>query len=474
MLVLYFPIFNTFYTHDDFFHFAISQIKSPAEFINAFNIFVAPQNWGHYRPLSTQVVYFIIGTLFRFNPLVTHIFILALFFGVVYLVFIFINLLSQNRFVAYLATFFYATSATHFYHLYSIANQELVHAIFFLICVNSFTNFLLHQKRGLVIISWFAFLGSLLSKELSLILPLILLVIYGYFRLAGKTTVTIRKLVRIFIPFLGLVLSYIYCRSYYYGWAKGDSYIWNFSPLIILNSLFWYGLWSLNLPQMLVDFIGPGIKINPNLFIYWNREIIPIFIVFGIFILALLGILKFSWSKLKVGTNLYLFSLFWFGITLSPVVFLPWHKFTIYLTLPLVGVVLALSLLISEARQAKKIVPNIFIGSLIGSFLLLSFLTLNFTRRIDWLTRGASIAQNVYNYFMIHPDSFPRSATIVFYDQPEDNKLLYRPSSELKLILSDQNFFTVFFPSLSVKYLQSPLSTKDPAIIQFPARQFFK
>src|SRR3989304_6842531 len=139
---LYYPALNNFYTHDDFFHFKISNATSLKEFLSFFDPIHAPEGWGFYRPLTTQVLYFVIRNLFNFNPIAAHLLALGMFLIVCAMVYKLILLLTENKKQALFGLFLYAISASHFTHLYSIANQELGHAIFFLGSVLAFIKFL--------------------------------------------------------------------------------------------------------------------------------------------------------------------------------------------------------------------------------------------------------------------------------------------------------------------------------------------
>ncbi len=252
-----------------------------------------------------------------------------------------------------------------------------------------------------------------------------------------------------------------------YGFAQGESYIWDFSPRV-LNTLFWYGLWSLNLPEMLVDFVGPGLKFNPNLLKYWANEIIPIFTLFvtlliSVFSLVIVNLKRFKKKELFI----YLFSFAWFVITLLPVLFLPWHKFTFYLTLPLFGVVFSLAFAIKQSKF-----PKIAIFTFMAIYFSLSVLTLTLTTKTHWITQGSKTARNVYNYLNENIKE-SRSVKVIFYDTSEDSDLPWSPSEVLKDVLSDDNFFSVFHGGkITPVYLHAEEIEEDVEGIKLPARQF--
>jgi uncharacterized membrane protein YidH (DUF202 family) len=225
------------------------------------------------------------------------------------------------------------------------------------------------------------------------------------------------------------------------------------------------------MPKMLVDFVGPGFKLNPNLFKFWGKEIGLILALFSMLVVMLAVIAWQGLKKIRRSEWLtYIFSLVWFGVMLLPVIFLPWHKFTTYLTIPLVGVVLSLSWLINKA--GKKM--NLWILAWLIVYLLLSNRTLELTRRTDWITQGAETARRVFSYLDENYPQIDKDLEIYFYDTEEDQDLPWLPSDQLKLVLSDESFSRVFYEGkIKPHYVKSEEEITNPEAIKLPARQFF-
>ena len=68
----------------------------------------------------------------------------------------------------------------------------------------------------------------------------------------------------------------------------------------------------------------------------------------------------------------------------------------------------------------------------------------------NWITQGEAVSQRVYDYFLQNKSDFSGKA-IVFVDTPDDATLPWSPTATLKTVLSDKNFFDVFYPDLSAK-----------------------
>ncbi|KKQ97154.1 hypothetical protein A3E15_03275 [Candidatus Woesebacteria bacterium RIFCSPHIGHO2_12_FULL_42_9] len=473
--VLYFPSLFTFYTHDDFFLLKISQAGSLKEFLNFFNLTQGPDGLGMYRPLTTQVFYFLAWKLFNFYPLGLHIISFIVFFAVTYLTYRLTKMLLSNfeprttDKIPLIAAFLYATSASHFGHLYYLATfQELGMTLFFILSVLFFIEFLEKSDKKHLVFSIMTFILSLLSKETAVVLPMIFIPIYWLMKKQKKNKLKLGELLTSLIPFLLILAVYLYMRVSYYGFATGDSYLWDFSIRRLFNTFGWYGLWAFNLPEMLVDFVGPGLKFNPNLFKFWSKEIIPIFILFsGAVIILLYKVfrnIKNLFTKRNL-LNLFIFCIAWFFVTLLPVLFLPLHKFTFYLTLPLIGIVIIISYLLTAKRQY-------FVASLFMIiWLILSFMTIGLTKKTHWITRGGYTAKNVHDYLLKNKELVSGVKSVAFYDTQEDRDLPWSPTALLKVVLSDQNYFEVFWKGeISASY--SSLEGSQEGGIRLKSRQF--
>src|SRR3990172_5905967 len=107
-ILFYRSLFN-FFTNDDFFLLKISRIGSVKEFVNFFNLIQGPDGLGMYRPLTTQVYYFLDWQLFNLNPLGLHIISFLVFFGLIYLVYYLVKTITKSEKVSLTAGFLYAS-----------------------------------------------------------------------------------------------------------------------------------------------------------------------------------------------------------------------------------------------------------------------------------------------------------------------------------------------------------------------------
>lgn len=441
-LLMFTPSINGFFTNDEFFLLKIAKISSLKEFLNFFNPVMDYAGLGAYRPLTLRVYYFLSVNFFGTNPLPLRIISFVTFYMDVFLVGYLANLLIKNIKIAYLTAFLYAVSVTHFGHLYYTgAFQELLMSLFFLASVIFFAKYEIDfKKKGVIknlMFSFLFFILSLMSKEAAVVLPGTLLAVHLYLRATKRTKITFRQLTLSLLPFAVLLGTYLFLHFRYFGLVQGDSYIWDFSLKKAVNTTVWYSLWSLNLPETLVDFVGPGIHLNPNLMKYWSAEMIPIFVLFAIQTLIIVyALIKSFKSSIINHKSLFLFSILWFILTILPVVFLPLHKFTYYLTLPLFGVVFLLSYIIHDSKF-KILYCLVWVA--------LSIFSLHLTKETNWITKGSETAKNVYTYISENKNSL-KGKTITFIDTSADKGLPWSPTGTLKIVLADQNFFEVFYP----------------------------
>lgn len=445
--IIFFPSLFAFYTNDDFFFLKIANVSSLGGFLNFFNLARDIGNIGVYRPLTLRVFYFLTVEFFHLNPLPLRIISFLTFFIDIFLVGRLAELLTKNNRTALFSSFLYAVSATHFGQLYYVGMfQELFLTLTFLASVIFFIKYEAAKRRsvGKLVISFIFFILAMMSKETAVVLPAIFVLVHFYLSLTKKIKVSIRTLIFSLSPFIVVLGIYLFMHFHYFGLILGDSYVWNFSPLKSVNTLTWYILWSFNVPEMLVDFIGPGLHINPNLLKYWSNEIIPILVLFLVEIC--IAVYVFVRNKFSLNTIYYLlFAILWFGITLLPVLFLPIHKFTYYLTLPLVGVVLILSHLFEEDKISK-----VGIILFLTIWTAMSVLTIRLAIQTNWVTQGEEISERVYLYFKQNESNLALKS-IVFVDTPKDTSLPWSPTATVKTALSGNNFFDVFYPKLAAK-----------------------
>ncbi len=454
-LFLFNHSFTGFFTNDDFYFLNISRAENVKQFVDFFNPLTVYKGQAMYRPLTTQAFYFFGRSVLAMNPIYMHIFSFVCFMLLVYLIYLFSLKISKSKSISILTSFLYATSATHFGHFYYLSTfQEIGVGIFIFLSVILFIEYLYNNKSKHYIFSLLAFILGLLSKETAVIVPAFIILLGLYLKKF--------KLVH-YLPYIIILGLYLLARIYFYGITKGDTYIWDFSPRII-NTLGWYSAWSLNIPESFIDFVGPGLKINPNLLKYWRSETITIISTFVSFSLTLTILFA---KKIKIFLKKYngtlIFSVSLFVLGLLPVVFLPIHKFSYYLTISIFPVTFLISIILDQYKKLTKIVVILL-------WIFGSFSTLSYTLDTSWISRGSQISYKVKQYF--DDKSFTGNTNYVyFYDTVKDKELPWSPTEVVLNAISGDDFFAVYYPNKTIIIPNKSGHIHDN-LIEVESRQF--
>ncbi|PJE67231.1 hypothetical protein COU95_03480, partial [Candidatus Shapirobacteria bacterium CG10_big_fil_rev_8_21_14_0_10_40_9] len=394
VLGLYFPVFSLYFSQDDFFHLKMSQAESIEDFLGFFSP-KNPYGYSFYRPLTTQVYLFGIRFLFGLQPLFFHLVAFVFFLANLLLVFKIVEKTVRDRNLGFLAAFLYAINASNLGSLaYISVFEEIGMAFFFFL---SFW-FYLQKKKW----AFLTFILALLSRETAIIFPL-LLIFYEWF--LGK------KEWQKTLPFWFILFLYGLLRIGT-GLPNVSVYQPIFSLNKIANSFFWYFLWGLGLPEMLVDFVGPGLKINPNLFNWYRAEMTIILGAFLLFlVLAMVAISKLPKKNYKKE----IFLVVWFLVTLLPVIFWPWHKFSYYLTVPLLGLVGFFVLLFKRLPKVLLRSNKLCLFSLaILAMVIISLTTIFLSWKTYWVVNRAKISQNLVSDLKNKYSQLPKGASLYF------------------------------------------------------------
>lgn len=176
LYLIYQSSFGNYFFGDDFFNLTLAKADNLKEVVNFFSLLKAPEEFPFYRPLTTQFYYWLIYKKYGLDPFVFHLVGFFFFLVSVSLVYKIIFKITKDKVKAYLTTFFYAFSSSHFYRLYYLSQfQELGLAVFYLL---SLLFYLKHRetkqlKHFLYMILFFVL--SVASKETAITLPLTML-----------------------------------------------------------------------------------------------------------------------------------------------------------------------------------------------------------------------------------------------------------------------------------------------------------
>ncbi|HSV94368.1 MAG TPA: hypothetical protein VLH94_00110 [Spirochaetia bacterium] len=435
-ILLYLPSLLNFFSSDDWFHLRISQISSFQEFLNFFSFQNTAQSATFYRPLSTQVFFYTLQNIFGLTPWPYYLFVLLSFGFSLYLVYKLALKIFKDENKSIVVSFIYGISVSNFSRIYFLsAFQEIFLVIFSLLC-------LLNYKKSKIRSTIF-FILALLSKETAIVIPAILL-IFNF--------KDIKKSVLKFLPIVVISAIYLYFRFMVFGIAQGDSYIWDFSPIRAANTLLWYSLWSFGAPELLVDYIGSGFRPIPRLFTdypFWWQTIFTL--LFGTLISFAILVAK----KIRKMDGVLIKSIAIFLITLSPVIFLPQHKFTLELGLPLVGFSLAIVWVLPHKNSVLKI---IFLSFYIILNISMNYLT--FSRHYS--VNRSKISKSIVSYMNTHYSQYPEGNYFEFINDTGDYGTEWGSSKQISQTLSGSDFFKVYYKNKNIKVYYQDIEEERP------------
>lgn len=254
-----------------------------------------------YRPLfslSLMLDY----SLWKLNPLGYHLTNFILHLLNTFLIFYLINFLISNLKVSLLGSLLYLVHPVHTQAVTYISGRADLLAGFFILGTVLFFALSAKIEGRHKNLFYFAsisfFICGLLSKEIVLVLPLIL-ILYDY--CFGN----IFKNIKNHIVFFGLVLIYIILRSQ----------LLPFNPEGMLAQSFFIRL--INIPRVIIFYLG-------ILFFPLNLRIersLPLSETFDslVFLFSFLLMIILVWVFKNKGKRIYLFSCLWFFINLLPV-----------------------------------------------------------------------------------------------------------------------------------------------------------
>ncbi len=425
ILILYYPALFTYFSQDDFFHFKISQSDgSLGGFIKLFGFYPFEERGiAFYRPLFREALYFSYYNFFGLNHIPFRLLSFSILIINSALVYSFLQKLLKNVRISLFSAFFYAISASNVATLYYLAGgiQAIGATLFILICLVLFLNFLETKSRKKLILSFFTFLLALASHELAAVLPLLLL---------GLTFLYIpRKDVKNFliflVPFILVLAVYMSLEVFLIGFSSQEKqYQVALSFKTFINTFSWYSAWALGLPEMLIDFVSPGLKLKPALMQYWGNYFLIIFPTFFISLcmISSAGLYLF-WKQRRLLINKqFLFLLFWFPLGIFPVIFLPLHKSTYYLNPVLPAFWGTIGFLIFNAhsllRKKYSLIANILLIITLASFFYLSFASAKLGAETYWASTRGKLAHKLLDGIRNKYPTLPKGAIISLKNDP--------------------------------------------------------
>jgi len=418
---------------DDYYFLNIARIHSFGEFIGFFD----PRKISFYRPLSSEVFYFIIRTLGN-APMVGHIITFATFALGLYFLFKIINELSKDKILSIILILLYATHASHVFQLYWLATYQEVLMMLFLNV--SFYYFLKKNWN----ISLLTFALALLSKEQAyLYLPFIA----GFMILKNQL---IRPNIRFLLSLVLVGLSiFLLTQTGTNHITSTKEYQIQFSPKLVINNSLWYLLWGLGVPNFLPEYFISIFK--KPLPVFWELFTIQDFRMYTFWFLAFLGLVASSllyvsilWRKKWKDILLYLsFFIGSYFVFLLPVLFIV-HRWMVRLTIPLLFVTIPLSIILVTLLK-KNIFCKIIAVLIIGSYLSWNYYSVRVHESSSGYTLDTRVITRAEKLVSEHRNEIASKKVFYIRDFKEDDAAIGF-STKVKTSFFDQEFIHYHFP----------------------------
>jgi len=428
VLLLYCSIFSVYFTGDDFFHFQVARTDgSLRAFINFFGFHPFEQRGiAFYRPLFREVLYNIFYSIFGLNHLPFRFLSLILHFINISLVYVLMQRLFAKARLSFFVAFFFGITAANMASLYYLAGgiQTLAAAMFMLFSLVIFWRYLEKEKIRFKFASFFAFLLALTCHELAVATPFLL---GGLFFLKEKDAGrVILKAIKEIWPLFFVLGLYLYLNFFVIGFSQTEpQYQPTFNIKSTLNTLVWYLAWSLGLPEMVIDFVRPGLRLNPSLMRHWGNYFSLIFPTFFLAVTILSAAVTYLFLRNKktfIDRRFWLF-VFWFPLALAPVLFLPFHKSSHYLAAALPAFWAAVGFLAFKAywllaKKNKKLAVAIF-GVFVAALLLLSISSVRLADSTYWAASRGRLAQRLIKQVKLRYSQLPKGSAVYFTNDPD-------------------------------------------------------
>ncbi len=449
-LVFFGQSFFTYFAGDDWFHLNITQIKTGSELVNFFNPLPNPQMAAFYRPLSIQVFFFLLQSFVGLEPFFYHLVVWGLFIASIYIFYQLLGVLKFEKKAKILTAIFYTLSATHFTQLYFISANQEIFLLFFVLL------YLWKSLTGKKILAQWFLVAALLSKDTAVVAPVILMVIQLIQSYERKSKNEPKKFWQQFLLTNKnlwwsalLVLVYLWIRFFIFdNSAFADAtYEFNFSPKMMVQSSYFYSWWLLGAPELIQDYMPNIYSFLPRFFTDFPSLAWPIITLGLTWLGFLLTTLIINVKKIAAGgveKLILALSLIIFG--LLPVIFLPTHKFTIQLSLPMLGVAILMTLLVMSWKNRY-----VEIGA-VSLFVLFNFLTVKITAPTNYAVQRSEIARQVATYFADHyPTLPPETKVFITNAKTTGNEIAnWGSSKQIAYALWHENFLQAFYHDKSI------------------------
>src|SRR3989338_1001485 len=375
---LYHSSLNYYFFQDDFFEINISKAQNLGQYLEFFKF---RDDIIAYRPISLQNYFFLSLKIFGFDPSGFRVLTFALLFSSAILLIVLVKKITGNIWIGFLSAFFWLTSSL------------------------LFLKFLERKRIIFYALSLIVFLITIGSFEFSVTWP----VIFGfyYFLVLGNS---LMKSLKILAPFILVSFIYIILRLFFIKIPQITEYQLSFNQELI-KALLWYFLWTFNIPEEFKKQVVNNLIVFNSKFLLEFWPLVVKNFIGAIWIVALgIGLPIFYLLKQRLHLNIRLltFALFWFVAGISPVLILPNHTFTMYLTLSSMGIYFLIAYLVILSRNSFMVIPILLI------WIFTSYTTLSFYKINSWMIEAQKTAREASTNLKRSFPTLPSDSVILY------------------------------------------------------------
>jgi hypothetical protein len=475
VILFFYRLLSLNFVADDFSCLLNSKAQNVTDYLTFFtpsHSFIT-MNYNLYRPLTYQFYFALMQSIFGLRPIYYHLVSLVWHLLNIVLVFKLAGTFfpKKKSILPILAAGFYALNQSHTVTLaWSGLVQELGLTTFVLLAIYFFYRNLETMKKSYLIFVLIFFVLGLLSKETAIILPVILTVEVLFF---GKRKDFIKL-----VFFFAILLLYLYMHFIKYHFTQTENYTLEINQKVI-NTLRWYILWAIGLPELFLDYIGSRFTIVPTLWKMFYWEALIIFSLFFTFLASVIGavflVLRKN-SKAFFYKPLWFFILFYF-IFLIPVLFFPQNKYPFHQTTSLVGFSIAVAYVLTSLYELKYKIAKVLLFLSLVSFVLLSYFSINLTLRTEVIINRSRLVDGVFTPFLTKYPTLPENSIIYIKNDPNYPKITESwggTAKQTSMALNGDFAFKLYYGSSVEVYYEGikdlPEKINSPKFIEYTAK----
>lgn len=440
VLFLFYKAFAIRFFQDDYFFISISQPKNLTDFFH----FFSPVRTYSFKPLSSELFYFILKSI-NYNIFIGHLIVFITYFFGLYFLYQSIIIIFKNNLLAKISVFLYAINLTHVFQLYWFATFQEI--LLFTALTACFYFYL--KKKTLP--SLIFFLIALLSKETA-ILFVPFLILYDF--IFNKEKIVKKSYL---LPYLLFAFCFYFIyRLSLISVTENANYSINLTDLkLAVNNAMWYLLWAVGVPNFAPNFVQSIFKpFLPIFSEYWKQSDFRIYSYlfltnWFVLLISLIILLIKKKTVIKPIFFIGLFCFICFFLFLGPMLFFP-HKWIVRLMLPEVFICLLVAYIITLLMKSKGRLKNLAVSYLVV-YILVSFFGIKLHQSSSLYFLENLIAKKTAQYFQEHKKEILKHEAIFFKDKPLERGEFWGQSIKLKDSLMDQNFSYYYFPEKKIK-----------------------